>query len=473
MAENLRRRTRRAFAWVAVIPFILCLSLFWASHRYGQSVHWVAHTWEVLNASDALLLSVTEAESAGRGFLVTRDREFLDRYDAVKPRVRKQFDALLKLTADNLRQQSNLARLSTAVELRMQLLDRVLSEMQRANTVPADLLRVGADRMASIRQITGEVKQEERRLLAQRRQTQRETAIVIILIFAAGMTVTIVLLLGASKLISRFAAERDSSERQLRQLNAELESRVEERTAALSALAEKLSRSNHDLTQFAYIASHDLQEPLRTVASYAGLLARRYQGKLDEQADRYITFLIGGAKRMQALVQDLLNYSRAGTQTLQFENTNLAEVIEDVRDGLRVAFMERQVQLTVDPMPTVFADNKRLGQVFQNLITNAMKFTKPGHTPQIHIGARQEGDYWLVWVSDNGIGFEPEYAERIFGIFQRLHAVGTYPGTGIGLAICKRIVEAHGGRIWAESVVDVGSKFCFTLPIAMSRIAVA
>ena len=200
------------------------------------------------------------------------------------------------------------------------------------------------------------------------------------------------------------------------------------------------------------------------MASYAGLLARRYQGQLDEQADRYIQFVVGGAKRMQALVQDLLTYSRAGTQALQLEPVELEGVLKEVRDSLRLTIHEKGAQLSYSQLPALRGDSRKLSLVFQNLITNALKFMSPGKEPQIHIAALREGSHWLLCVADNGIGFESAYAERIFGIFQRLHSVGAYPGTGMGLAICKRIVEAHGGRIWAESVVDVGSKFYFTLP---------
>lgn len=476
MAGNLQRRTRRTFAWVAVVPFLLGLTLFWVSRSYQASVASVSHTQDVLITAESLLLAVTQAESGQRGYLLTRGADFQDRYRAAKVRVEQQFSAIKSLTADNPHQQANLARLRTAIDRRIELLDSLLAEMQSAKAFfnpPANVLRDGVERMKAIRQLCDVIKAEETRLLEIRRSHQQNLAIVIAVASAGGIIVTILLLLVASRLIDRYAAERDRSEAELKNLNLELETRVEERTADLTRIAEKLSRSNQDLTQFAYVASHDLQEPLRTVASYAALLSRRYQGQLDEQADKYIGFMISGAKRMQSLVQDLLSYSKAGTQALKFEHVELESVVQGVRDSLRLVIAERRAQLTVEPLPSVEVDARRLGQVFQNLITNALKFTKPGEEPRIHVGVRRESGNWIVCVSDNGIGFESSYAERIFGIFQRLHTVGTYPGTGIGLAICKRIVEAHGGRIWAESIVNVGSKFCFTLPVAQSQTAVA
>jgi light-regulated signal transduction histidine kinase (bacteriophytochrome) len=207
-----------------------------------------------------------------------------------------------------------------------------------------------------------------------------------------------------------------------------------------------------------------LQEPLRTVGSYASLLARRYEGKLDEQADKYIRHLIDGAKRMQTLIQELLAYSRAGTDALNYEAVDMATVLGRAEDNLRLAIAERHAHITKDLLPSVEVDAGRLAQVFQNLIGNALKFGKPDEPPAIHIGSWRHQGEWVFVVSDNGIGFEPQYAQKIFLIFQRLHHVGAYTGTGMGLAICKRIIEAHGGRIWAESQPGSGSRFFFTLP---------
>ena len=167
---------------------------------------------------------------------------------------------------------------------------------------------------------------------------------------------------------------------------------------------------------------------------------------------------------MQTLVHDLLAYSRVGTQGMKMEPVELEGVLRQAKENLRASLLERRAIITQDPLPTVSGDAGRLGQVFQNLIGNALKFAKPEQVPAVHVGAIQADEDWIISVRDNGIGFEPEYAERIFVIFQRLHQIGTYPGTGIGLAICKRIIEAHGGRIWAESTLGEGSTFSFTLP---------
>lgn len=231
---------------------------------------------------------------------------------------------------------------------------------------------------------------------------------------------------------------------------------------------DELRRSNEDLKRFAYIASHDLQEPLRMVGSFVGLLKKRYAGQLDEDADRYIDFAVQGAKRMQALVQDLLAYSRAGTQKLALGRVALGEVLDEALLILRESLAETPVHFTRDELPVLEADRLKLAQVYQNLIGNAIKFR--GEEPlQIHLGAEWRNGEWVLSVRDNGIGFEARHADRIFVMFQRLHGGAEYSGNGIGLAICKRIIEAHGGRIWAEGTPGQGSTFRFTLPGAAAQ----
>jgi len=225
----------------------------------------------------------------------------------------------------------------------------------------------------------------------------------------------------------------------------------------------ELERSNSELQHFAYIASHDLQEPLRMVASYMQLLSRRYKGKLDADADEFIGFAVDGALRMQALINALLSYSRVGTQGREFQPTDCEKVLDGTLAGLKKAIEESGAEITRGPMPTITADAAQIGQLFQNLVGNALKF-RDHRRPVVRIAAVHQEKQWLFSVGDNGVGFDAKDAERIFVMFQRLHSKDEYPGTGIGLAVCKKIVERHGGRIWVESAPGEGSTFYFTLP---------
>ncbi len=232
----------------------------------------------------------------------------------------------------------------------------------------------------------------------------------------------------------------------------------------LEQQTEELARSNGELEQFAWVASHDLQEPLRMVASYTQLLSKRYTGKLDADADEFIAFAVDGAARMRRLINDLLALSRVGTRAKDFEATDCEAVYDRTLVNLQALVEDNEALVTHDRLPTVMGDRTQLGQLFQNLIANAIKF-RSDEPLTVHVGAEQQDGHWLFSVRDNGIGIDPEYAERIFVVFQRLHGKGDRPGTGIGLAVCKKIVERHGGRIWVTSLPDEGSTFFFTMPI--------
>jgi light-regulated signal transduction histidine kinase (bacteriophytochrome) len=231
----------------------------------------------------------------------------------------------------------------------------------------------------------------------------------------------------------------------------------------LAKKAEELERSNAELEQFAYVASHDLQEPLRMVSSYTQLLAKRYKDQLPAEAQEFMHFTVDGAARMKQLIEDLLAYSRVGTKGKELVPVSLEAPLKRALTNLRTAIEESGATVSADALPTVEADEVQLAQVFQNLIGNALKFRGKA-APRIHVGAAEQAGEWQISIADNGIGIEPQYFERIFMLFQRLHAMGEYPGTGIGLAICKKVAERHGGRIWVSSTPGAGSTFHFTLP---------
>jgi signal transduction histidine kinase len=301
------------------------------------------------------------------------------------------------------------------------------------------------------------------------------------------VALALALRLAAIRPISRLAEEvrtvsrgdfghpvEQSGPREVRELGADVNLMRERILQELSALkvahteldqrSTDLERSNAELEQFAYIASHDLQEPLRKVASFCQLLERRYKRQLDERADQYIAFAVDGAKRMQILINDLLAFSRVGRVVREPVKVSCDDVLEQALANLSYQVEQAEAEIEADPLPTVSAEVPLLTTVFQNLVSNALKFH--GEKPaRVRVTVRRDGDFWEFSVADNGIGIDEEYAERIFVIFQRLHNKADYPGTGIGLAMCRKIVEYHGGRIWLDTKVESGSRFCFTLPV--------
>ena len=235
------------------------------------------------------------------------------------------------------------------------------------------------------------------------------------------------------------------------------------REEELKKLSEELARSNTELRDFAYVASHDLKKPLQSIEGFAKLLGRRYKGKLDAKADEFIEYIGSSVKRMQELIKDLLEYSQIGAKGKKFKPTDCSGVVEKAVGNLQAAIEESNAVVTYDELPTVMVDTPQMISLFQNLIDNAINF-RGEEAPRIHISAQRKGDEWVFSIQDNGIGIDPKDSEQIFGMFQRLHGSTEYPGTGIGLAICKKIVGQHGGRIWVESEPGKGSTFFFTLP---------
>jgi PAS domain S-box-containing protein len=264
--------------------------------------------------------------------------------------------------------------------------------------------------------------------------------------------------------------ERKRAEESLREARDKLELKVRERTAKLNILVEELKRSNGELKQFAYVTSHDLQEPLRTISSFTQLLKRRYENKLDKDADEFIDYIVDGANRMQIMIRALLDYSRVNTRNSEFKSSNFEGILDQTMNSLKTAIDESHAIITRDSLPMLMVDDKQMIQLFQNLISNAIKFRSEDKNLKIHVSCQNQGNNnYIFSVSDNGIGIESQFKDRIFEVFQRLHTRDEYSGTGIGLAICKKIVERHGGQIWIESELGAGSTFYFTLPTNLAK----
>jgi signal transduction histidine kinase len=278
---------------------------------------------------------------------------------------------------------------------------------------------------------------------------------------------------GVMEFFSRAVRERDERVLEIAQTagiqigqfiaRLQAEAAVHEANDELERQAQELMRSNAELQQFAYVASHDLQEPLRMISSYTQLLQRRYGERFEPEAKEFMEFVVDGATRMKQLIEDILAYSRVGTRTREFKSVQCDAALGKALVNLRGSIEAKAATVTSDPLPALRGDEVQLVQLFQNLIGNALKFKGEG-APRIHVSAAERQDAWEIAVRDNGIGIDPQYFERIFMVFQRLHSKGEYPGTGIGLAICKKVVDRHGGRIRVESKPGEGSTFYFTLP---------
>jgi light-regulated signal transduction histidine kinase (bacteriophytochrome) len=272
----------------------------------------------------------------------------------------------------------------------------------------------------------------------------------------------------AKELLEQRVEDLERHKGKLQEVNERLEAEAAERSRVqelLKAANADLERSNRDLEMFASVTSHDLQEPLHTITSYTELLAHKYKDKLDEKANTYIGYIVDETSHMHLLINDLLTYSRVGTRAKPFAPVRLDSVLDQALGSLRRSLAESHATLEREELPDVDGDDTQLGQLFQNLLANAIKFRKKETPLKIRVTAERTGNEWVLGVHDNGIGIEARFFDRIFKIFQRLHTREAYEGSGMGLAICRKIIEHHGGRVWVESRLGEGTSFYFTIPV--------
>lgn len=431
-----------------------------ATISYRSLVHNVAdrrgvtHTYQVLEKLDDVQIYMTDAETEQRGYVLTGEDSFLASYERALGQLLQNLKTVRALTADNPDQQRSLDRLEPLIAAKLdELQDHIQVRNGQGLAAGVEAVRAGPGRQSAdqIRAGIAAMKQEENSLLVIRSLELEASSRTAGMVIVIGEVLAFLFLFAAGFVVQQELRQRKLAEEEVRRLNADLAER-----------AKDLERSNVELQQFAYVASHDLQEPLRTIASFTQLLAKRYHNKLDDTAREFINYAVDGSKRMQALIDDLLVLSRVGTQGKPFETVACDAVLDEVLKNLQAAIQDSGALITRGPLPTIFAEESQLTQLFQNLLANAIKF-HAADAPHIHVSAERQDAAWKIMIRDNGIGISPDQKDRIFVVFQRLHTKAQYSGTGIGLAICKKIAERHGGRIWVEPSQGGGSTFSFTI----------
>lgn len=489
--QALPRKLVRSFSVMLLMLLVLLGFALWNFHRLGQADTWKAHTFEVLLEAQLLKESLFVMDNSLRGYIVNGNPGELTGLDQGKQDFHTHLLKLQNLTDDNPLQESYLR---TANREKDHYLDLVTATLKlRLPTDPSDVARKKVSpttnpRRAAVNTINktiGTFENTERGLLKQRSEAQDRWRGLTETTLWIGSAFSILLTLFLSSLATRAVKESALAYSRLRESNGQLEfsntqlamakdglevevGQRREAEERLRRVVGELRRSNAELEQFAYVASHDLQEPLRAVAGCVQVLKRRYEGKLDARADQFIDHAVDGAQRMQNLINDLLAYSRVGTKGKPFTEVSLEKVVDGALLNLTAVVQESNAHIERVPLPKLYGDAGQLEQVFQNLLSNAIKFRGEA-PPEVKVNAvptvdPEHGKGWTISISDRGPGIEPQYFERIFVMFQRLHTRTEYPGTGIGLAIVKKIIERHGGYIWVESEVGQGTTFSFWLP---------
>jgi signal transduction histidine kinase len=470
MKQTLRNPVLLGFA----LAFIVILLNAFVSARNTLTLRendvLVAQSQDVQHDLEAIMSTVKDAESGQRGYIITGDGRYLAPYHEAVAAMPGRLGALREHRPERFRAE-RLAQLERLIDTKFTELAQTI-ELRKVNFNAArDVVMEdrGKATMDEIRALVGGIQREETALLAEREESSRHS-----FVFSLGSGIGVVVLsLGVTALayilVRRELAARQRAETEVRQARDRLEERVQQRTFELLELNTALERSNHELEQFASVASHDLQEPLRKIQAFGDRLVQRFSNILGEQGREFVERMQHSAVRMRALIDDLLAYSRVASRGKPFEPVDLNQVAEEVVSDLEGRIEQTEGRVDVGPLPTIEGDPLQMRQLFQNLIGNALKFRKPDVAPLVLVrsesGEENGAATCKLSVKDNGIGFDGAYAERIFQLFQRLHGRAEFDGTGMGLAICRKIVERHGGHIMAHSQPGCGSEFVVTLPL--------
>jgi len=484
MFRKLRRQLASLF--LAALIFLIgnAFVSFWSLSTLYKNNSLVIHTLDVLEKVESVRADITSAEANQRGFLLTGNTEFVEPYERGVTEVGPIVDRLAELTSDNPAQQKNIVELRPAIAERIRLLResvRIRNDAGLDALMTSGSIERGHVEMDKLLDSIAKIEAIEKNLLAARTEQSRRSGINTIITLSVSNLVSIALVIFVFYLIKRDVSERDKEERLLREANETLEARVTERTSELADANLELERSNRELQDFAFVASHDLQEPLRKIQAFGDRLRTVQAPKFDDQGRDYLDRMHSAAGRMHTLINDLLTFSRVTTKAQPFERIDLNRIARDVMSDLETTIEQSGGSVEIGDLPSIDADPLQMRQLFQNLITNALKFRKPEAPPVVKVEAElvnksasgiegsASNNFARITVADNGIGFDEKYLDRIFTPFQRLHGRNEYEGTGIGLAVCRKIVERHGGTLTAKSSIGNGATFIATMPVAQNK----
>ena len=481
------KRHHQVFVLLGLITVLLASAMVFAVIRFRAYSHVLANTHEVLTAIASLEVSATQVESSARAYLLTGDDSFRKKFIEKRAEVEKDQNLLGELQAGSTDEAQRFLELSAAVSRRMEYLTQIAA-LRKADVGMANF---GGERgeegrrlADAISTLIGSEIADQRRLLTERRAGRRQIEMAVLTLCGFGALVSISLVLVGLRAMRNDLRLRNEAQEDLRRANAELEQRVLDRTesiqranadlrrsqAELSEIAKALERSNAELESFAYAATHDLQEPLRTITLFAQLLQSRRADASSNDEEFYMRTIVSAAGRMTELIGGVLEYSRVSREPIEpCQPVDLNEVQAVVKENLSAQIGESGAEITHSELPTLTASRLQLIRLMQNLIGNSLKYRSQERRCRIDIRAQKRGEYWTISVRDNGVGFKAEYQQYIFGMFKRLDRARA--GAGVGLSTCQTIVERYGGRIWAEAEEGKGATFHFTWPIAQSELA--
>ena len=437
---------------------MLCIGVlsFRSTVRDEEDREWVTHTHLVLEKLQAVLIDITQAETGQRGYMLTGEEGYLEPYQGGSTQVHEHIEQLRKLTADNPRQQEAIKVLNQFVGARLAgLAERIKIRRETGLRAGAEAVAKGNNGEQLMAQIGAQIstmRDTEEQLLGRRLETAAAGAKKMKAIIVFGNALGIFILLIAGTAIHREASRRNRAEQELKRTNGSLEQRTLDLTDA-----------NRDLESFSYSVAHDLRAPLRQIAGYANVLVQDHGPRLDAEGLRYLEKVQDGARKMGRLVDDLLSLSKIGRQELLLQATPLNSLLRQAVEELAPECSGRKVEWQIGDLFTTECDPGLMKQVFVNLLSNAVKYTGKRELATIQVGQMMRNDRRVIFVRDNGAGFEMQYVGKLFGVFQRLHKARDFEGTGVGLAIVQRIIRKHGGQIWAEAEPDKGASFFFTV----------